>query len=164
MTSTEERREPLSFAGWVRKWRIGPGMNDRRPEILDWIGTHERMGYAAEAAEMRALRAEGLYSGFDGRVGQGWVPLLDRLAADLVAMGWDRDLHQVKEKFSTLRFYVGRSTRKMTQRIRAAEAESARTCCECGCEVSVDADSPDAVPGWCPRCRAAAAASRGPAT
>ena len=148
------RASALDFPGWVRKWRLGPGMNDRHPEILDWIGSRERLGRSAMAAEMRTLHAEGLYSGFDGSVGPGWVPLLDRLASDLVDLGWDRDLHQVKEKFGTLRFYVGERTTRMAARIRRAERESARTCEDCGKRGTTSA--PDQ--GWmrtlCRACRA----------
>ena len=47
-------------------------------------------------------------------------------------MGWDRDLHQVKEKFGGLRFYVGASTPEMEKRIDQAEEESFQTCENCG--------------------------------
>ena len=94
----------MTFYEWVDKWKIGPGMNDRT----------------------------GLYSGNDGAVGEGWVPILDRLAEDLVNMGWDRHLGQVKEKFGTLRFYIGQSTEEMLDRIDRASAETAITCEECG--------------------------------
>lgn len=143
----------LTFAAWVRKWRLGPGMNDRHPEVLDWMGDYARILGPEQAAEMRALHDEGLYSGFDGRVGPGWLPLLDRLVADLVGMGWDRDLPQVKSKFHTLRFYVGARTRKMDARIRSAELESHRTCCECGEKVRGRRRDPDWLPGWCRPCR-----------
>lgn len=107
----EERRkreeaELQQFLAWVDKWKIGRGMNDKR-------GTKR-------------------YSGFDGYVGPGWLPILDRLADDLVKMGWDRELHQVKEKFGTLRFYIGHGTDAMFARIDQAEQESARTCEGCG--------------------------------
>ena len=65
-------------------------------------------------------------------VEDGWVPLLDRLAAELVALGWDRDLHQCKEKFGGLRFYVGANTAEMAAAIERAEQESLNTCAKCG--------------------------------
>lgn len=142
----------LTFAAWIRKWRLGPGMNDRHPEILEWMGDYARIIGPERAAEMGALHAEGFYSGFDGRVGPGWLPLLDRLVADLVEMGWDRDLPQVKSKFHTLHFYVGTRTRKMDARIRAAELESHRTCCQCGVKVKVRRGDPEWLPGWCGSC------------
>ena len=98
------RQEPV--AAWARRWRISPGMDE--PEATEW------------------------YTGASGCVGSGWIPILERLAADLVALGWDRYLDQVKEKFGGLRFYVGASTEAMQQRIAEAEAESLRTCEDCG--------------------------------
>ena len=66
------------------------------------------------------------------QVGPGWVPLLERLIMDLIALGWDRDCHQVKEKFGGLRFYTGPVSEACFQRIREAESESMRTCTVCG--------------------------------
>jgi phage FluMu protein Com len=105
-------------------------------------------------------------------------PLLDRLAEDLIALGWDRVLHQVKQKFGGLRFYIGGrvvldfhggdklqsievTTRKgayeaLAHRIAEAEKESLKICEECGapgrpCRPGCDDDR-----GWietrCPRC------------
>jgi len=127
----------MTFQEWVRKWRIGPGMNDHNPRIREFVkelaantGTLSR--YSSGSKESIILMDEQLYSGFDGTVGPGWVPILDRLAEDLVKMGWDRDLNQVKEKFGTLRFYIGNSTDEMEKRIDQAEDETAVTCEECG--------------------------------
>lgn len=142
----------LTFAGWVRKWKLGPGMNDRHPEILGMLRTLERLD-PDFGAQVRALHAEGLYSGYDGVVGPGWLPLLDRLVADLVALGWDRDLHQVKSKFWALRFYIGESTEALDRRIRAAEREALRTCCECGRRVPAEVRVADVSrPGYCKAC------------
>ena len=127
------------FTEWVRKWKIGAGMNDN-PRAVQFLEeeiakpptawrTPERIEGMKQTVEL--LKA-GLYSGFDGTVGDGWIPIIDRLAEDLVRMGWDRDLHQIKEKFGTLRFYVGHATEEMMQRIAQAEDESGVTCEECG--------------------------------
>lgn len=64
----------------------------------------------------------------------GWLALVDRLLADLVALGWDRDCQQLKEKFGGLRCYVGDASEECVARIRAAEVESMRTCEACGAE------------------------------
>lgn len=103
--------DDTKFLEWVKKWNIGPGMNDKP-------GTAN-------------------YSGWDGIVGEGWLPILDRLAADLKEMGWDGSLSQVKEKFGTLRFYANFSAKdevwkKFHERIGKAEEESAVTCEDCG--------------------------------
>jgi hypothetical protein len=39
------------------------------------------------------------------RIGDGWVPIVDRLVTDLEAMGWRGRVDQVKENFGGLRFY-----------------------------------------------------------
>lgn len=95
----------MTFNEWVDKWNIGPGMNDRRTRR---------------------------YTGIDGTVGPGWIPLIDTLAEDLVKLGWNRELDQVKEKFGALRFYIREGTEAMFRRIARAEEESARTCEICG--------------------------------
>lgn len=129
---SDHGRLGMTFAEWVRKWRIGPGMNDAHPVTKSRISTCRFLGHLKSADDMEALLAEGLYSGSDGRVGLGWIPMLDRLVRDLLALGWDRDLHQVKEKFGTLRFYVGESTAAMEARIEEAETEALRICEACG--------------------------------
>lgn len=65
-------------------------------------------------------------------VGPGWGDIIARLVADLEKLGWDGDVHQVKEKFGGLRFYVGAEAPGVGDRIVQAESESLRTCEECG--------------------------------
>lgn len=36
----------------------------------------------------------------------GWYPMVKSLIDELIALGWDRTIHQVKEKFGGLRFYA----------------------------------------------------------
>lgn len=66
------------------------------------------------------------------RVGLGWGSLLDDLVSKLEALGWDGDVHQVKEKFGGLRFYVGGVTPEMDAAIEEAEARSFLVCEDCG--------------------------------
>jgi hypothetical protein len=61
----------------------------------------------------------------------GWTDIVDRLFVDLVAMGWDRHLDQVKEKFGELRVYAS-GPKEIWDRIDEATEESRRTCEECG--------------------------------
>lgn len=119
-----------AFKAWVDRWEIGPGMND------NYKLTHineQRVANGEEPIEPRTR-----YSGFDGSVGKGWVPILDRLAADLKAMGWNGSVQQIKEKFGTLRFYANTTGVPEDQydafwkRIHEAEAESGKTCEDCG--------------------------------
>lgn len=64
----------------------------------------------------------------------GWRPLVDRLITDLVALGWDRELDQVKEKFGGLRFYIEHGDEALSSRIREAEDQSHTVCEDCGGE------------------------------
>ena len=82
-------------------------------------------------AEKWGIRSTG------GSVGEGWVPILDRLVEDLVELGWNLDLHQVKEKFGGLRFYIGEGDERMWSRIDEAETESYETCENCGAKGSL---------------------------
>lgn len=109
-----------AFKTWVQRWNIGPGMND------------------LHFSQTKGQTPPPNYSGFDGTVGPGWVPILDWLAEELIALGWNRGLDQVKEKFGTLRFYArGLPADPVARdacyaRIMKAEQESAQTCEECG--------------------------------
>jgi hypothetical protein len=62
----------------------------------------------------------------------GWYPITRRLVEDLVRLGWDRKLLQVKEKMGTLRFYIRPRTEALGERIDAATDESAIVCDQCG--------------------------------
>lgn len=69
---------------------------------------------------------------------EGWVGIVDDLIADLIELGWDKDLQQIKEKFAGLRFYIGggeydnETWEAISNRIRQAEQESLKTCGVCG--------------------------------
>lgn len=65
-------------------------------------------------------------------IGDGWKPLVYKLYDDLVSIGWDTELHQVKEKFGGLRFYIGKGTDAMFELIHSAEATSLEICEICG--------------------------------
>ena len=65
-------------------------------------------------------------------VGEGWHPLITALIEDLLKLGWDGDLQQVKSKFGGLRFYIGSGNDAIHDRIEQAESESIKTCEYCG--------------------------------
>jgi hypothetical protein len=65
-------------------------------------------------------------------VGPGWHHLVCRLVRDLFNLGWDGELHQIKEKYGGLRFYIGSGSDEIHTRIHEAEDESYKTCYECG--------------------------------
>lgn len=65
--------------------------------------------------------------------GEGWKDLIDQLFTDLKALGWNGEIHQIKEKFGGLRAYVGGIIgEKGHKLIWAAEDESYKTCEDCG--------------------------------
>lgn len=61
-------------------------------------------------------------------VGQGWNQIIKDLISDLIKMGWNKEVVQVKEKFGTLRFYINEGTDDIHRRIAKAEMESATIC------------------------------------
>jgi hypothetical protein len=80
---------------------------------------------------------DGLIHGYTGNkilssdffeVSQGWNQLIKDLISDLIKMGWNKEIIQVKEKFGTLRFYINEGTDDIHRRIAKAEIESATIC------------------------------------
>lgn len=65
-------------------------------------------------------------------VGDGWLPLVEQLIVDLIAINWNKDCHQIKEKFGGLRFYIGEATEEMHTLIAKYEGLSTKTCEDCG--------------------------------
>lgn len=67
------------------------------------------------------------------RCGAGWYPILARLEERLRTIDPDYRVHQIKEKFGTLRFYWTRQNYDAgREAVADAETESARTCEVCG--------------------------------
>lgn len=65
--------------------------------------------------------------------GPGWYPILARLEERLHQIDPDYEVHQIKEKFGTLRFYwASRNLNAGEMAVAEAESESARTCERCG--------------------------------
>lgn len=68
----------------------------------------------------------------------GWVGIVDELISDLIELGWNKDLQQVKEKFGGLRFYIGGGEydddvwQAIQDRTEEASVESTYTCEVCG--------------------------------
>jgi hypothetical protein len=158
-----ERRQAEPTVAWARRWNVLPGRLGNHPGVA-------------------------IYSGYSGYVRKGWIPILDRLAEDLIALGWDRTLDQVKQKFGGLRFYIGSSDpmrpsprlvldlhsdgelrtinlyrgsgasdEAIAHRIAEAEAESLKTCEECGapgqpCRPGSDDDRYGWIETLCPQC------------
>lgn len=71
-----------------------------------------------------------IVSGFG--IGEGWLPLVKKLIEDLIAIGWDKQICQVKEKFGGLRFYTNALPEGGHELVRAAENASYTICETCG--------------------------------
>jgi hypothetical protein len=62
----------------------------------------------------------------------GWYPLIQELIQDLIVLGWNKQICQVKEKFGGLRFYINEGSDEIYDRITKAERDSYDTCEKCG--------------------------------
>ena len=58
----------------------------------------------------------------------GWFPLIKDLITDLIELGWNKEVCQVKEKFGGLRFYINDGSDEVFNRIHKAEKESFTIC------------------------------------
>jgi hypothetical protein len=65
-------------------------------------------------------------------VSEGWYDLIQSLIDELIALGWDRRVHQVKEKFGGLRFYVETIPEGGEEIITKYESLSYKICEKCG--------------------------------
>jgi len=65
-------------------------------------------------------------------VGPGWSDIIYDLHKKLLEENPDYVIHQVKEKFAGLRYYIGKMTEQGHEYIREAEELSLQTCEECG--------------------------------
>jgi hypothetical protein len=58
----------------------------------------------------------------------GWFPLIKDLITDLINLGWNKEVCQVKEKFGGLRFYINDGSDEVFNRIHKSEKESLTIC------------------------------------
>lgn len=61
----------------------------------------------------------------------GWIPLVVNLHKQILSLLPDYKIHQVKEKFGTLRYYIDQHTDLVWHFIHEAEKQSAITCAMC---------------------------------
>lgn len=64
--------------------------------------------------------------------GSGWYEMEKQLIEDLIKLGWNKEVCQIKEKFGGLRFYINDGSKEIHDRIEQAESESYKICEECG--------------------------------
>jgi len=72
----------------------------------------------------------------DLSIGDGWIELVDDLDTQIAALYPEYEIHQVKEKFGGLRYYIGAVPSEVYNDVRSlithAEAKSYGICEECG--------------------------------
>ncbi|PJD98438.1 MAG: hypothetical protein CK427_17065 [Leptospira sp.] len=114
------------FLKWVEKWNIKSGMNDNEDfagnYLRDVVKRNLRPKYLFLVRKQLEFLENGLYTGYDGYVPKfHTINILHSLAKDLIDLGWDRKLRQVKLKFSELRFYIENSSKEIEERISKLE-------------------------------------------
>lgn len=65
-------------------------------------------------------------------IGEGWYQLVKDLIEELISLGWDKQITDIKEKFGGLRFYIVSGTDEMFNAISRAEEKSFEICEKCG--------------------------------
>lgn len=61
-------------------------------------------------------------------VGSGWYGLIKELIVDLIKLGWNKEICQVKEKYGGLRWYINGGSDEIYKRINEAETKSYTIC------------------------------------
>jgi hypothetical protein len=91
--------------------------------FLELIGGLENGYYT----DRDPIKSRGFFS-----VGNGWLGIIKTLIEDLIQLGWDKQICQVKEKFGGLRFYINSGSDEIHKRITEAESKSHEVCEKCG--------------------------------
>jgi hypothetical protein len=65
-------------------------------------------------------------------VSNGWLGLIKEMMEDIISMGWNKEVCQVKEKFGGLRFYINNASNEVHDRITQTENLSYQICEICG--------------------------------
>lgn len=86
-------------------------------------------------------------------IGDGWLGITQQLIQDLIDLGWDKQVYQVKEKFGGGRFYTNGLTAEMVSRILKWEKETFKTCELCGTTDEVTTEGKSWIVTLCKNCR-----------
>lgn len=61
-------------------------------------------------------------------INNGWFGLVKELIEKCIALGWDKQICQIKEKFGGLRFYINSASDEIFEEINKAEEKSFAVC------------------------------------
>ena len=61
-------------------------------------------------------------------IGNGWFGLVKELIEKCIALGWNKQTCQIKEKFGGLRFYINSASDEVFEAINEAEDKSYKVC------------------------------------
>ncbi len=105
----------------------------REHRFRQWTRDEEQFAALVGKYDLRFANDPSLpYPAESDSCGSGWLPLIEDLVQKLIALGWNREVVQVKTKFGALRFYVAEHTEEMEKLIAQAENRSASVCERCG--------------------------------
>ena len=126
--------------------------------ILDSVHVPEDAGEFEEALTRILLRIPDGWGRWI-RCSRGWYPLIVQLDEELAAIDPDYELHQVKEKYGGLRYYISESTdpdvaERMSALIEDAEDTSVRVCEGCGADGVLCVSKGGWYRTMCPGCQA----------
>jgi len=113
----------------VEKW-LKEGKGDRKPNPLYQLCNVCRNNMHLGLADIEGNPYPASQRHYP--VGQGWMPIVLKLNEEIMAIQPDYEIAQIKEKFGTLRFYIGAGTDETHKLIDEAEAKTAHTCEVCG--------------------------------
>lgn len=119
---------------------LGVGMNQFFPEYItieveDQLTKEEMDNYLKSIGGLAngyKIHSKPITDSNFFQCGQGWNNLIKNLIEDLIELGWDKQICQVKEKFGGLRFYINSADTPIHKRILEAEVESYNICEESG--------------------------------
>jgi len=111
-------------------------MSDRLEEFKRLCAKEDALG-AKYPEILQYEKADGTKYTIGMGLAEGWYPLIDKLCAGIMALSKEQGFPppqalQIKEKFGTLRFYIGPATQEVHDLVNKICAESATTCERCG--------------------------------
>ena len=98
-----------------------------------WRQVRDEREAVVEKAWKKLRNKYGIKAGYDRiSIQPGWIQLVDQTLGEMIAAGWDRELHQLKQKFCALVIYIGAANRDVIEAIRRGIALSVQSCEYCG--------------------------------